>query len=130
MAKGGRPRKDPLHLRSIRVTVRLTPAEHSQLRLLASLHQMRACSYLRDAALSRPLPEPRPSINDAAYRELCRISSNLNQLTHLAHAGQPYLGIFSAIRSLSDNLASIKEALRPIRRRRLRRQVRVNPENR
>jgi len=100
------------------VTVRFSPAEHQQLRLLAALHQMPACSYLRDAALSRPLPKPRPSINEAAYRELCRIGSNLNQLTRLANAGQAVPGVLSTLRHLTENLGSIKAVLRPSRPRR------------
>lgn len=117
MSKGGRPRKDPLRLRGIQATVRFTPAEHQQLCLLAALHQVTIRQYLRDAALSRPLPPPAPSINEATYRELCRIGSNINQLTHLAHMGQPYPGILSLLRTLSDLLLSVKALLRPPRPR-------------
>jgi len=117
MPKGGRPRKDPIGLRAIRVTVRFSPAEHQRLSLLAALHQVPLCSYLRDAALSRPLPPPVPSINEATYRELCRIGSNVNQLTHLAHIGQSYPGILTTLRTLSDLLLSVKALLRPPRPR-------------
>jgi len=117
MSKGGRPRKDPLRLRAIRVTVRFSPAEHQHLCLLAALRQIPICTYLRDAALNRPLPPPVPSVNETVYRELCRIGSNVNQLTHLAHAGQPYPGIASTLRTLSDLLLSVKALLRPRRPR-------------
>jgi len=118
MSKGGRPRKDPLRLRAIRVTVRFSPAEHQQLCLLAALHQVPICGYIRQATLTRPLPPPMPTINEATYRELCRIGSNVNQLTHLAHIGQGYPGALSTFRTLSDLLLSIKAALRPPRPRR------------
>jgi hypothetical protein len=117
MSKGGRPRKDPLGLRAIRVTVRFSPAEHQRLSLLAALHQIPLCSYLRDTALSHPLPPPMPSVNEATYRELCRIGSNVNQLTHLAHIGQSYPGILATLRTLSDLLLSVKALLRPPRPR-------------
>jgi hypothetical protein len=117
MSKGGRPRKDPLRLRAVQINVRVSPAEHQQLSLLAALHQVPIRSYLRDAALSRPLPPPVPSVNEATYRELCRIGSNINQLTHLAHIGQSYPGILATLRSLSDLLLSIKALLSPPRPR-------------
>ena len=116
MPKGGRPRKDPLRLRAVRVSVRFSPAEYQKLQLLATVHQVPLCSYLRDTALSRPLPPPVPSVNEATYRELCRIGSNVNQLTHLAHTGQSYPGILATLRTLSDLLLSIKALLRPPRR--------------
>jgi hypothetical protein len=97
------------------VSVRFSPAEYQQLTLLAALHQVPLRHFVRDAALSRPLPPPVPSINEATYRELCRIGSNINQLTHLAHIGQPYPGILSTLRTLSDVLLAIKALLRPSR---------------
>ena len=117
MPNRGRPRKDPLRLRAVQINVRFSPAEHQQLRLLAALHQVPLRCYLRNAALGRPLPSPTPSVNEATYRELCRIGSNVNQLTHLAHTGQTYPGILSTLRTLSDLLLSVKAALRPDRPR-------------
>jgi len=117
MSKGGRPRKDTLRLRAIRVSVRFSPAEHRQLRLLAAVHQVPLYTYLRSTALSLPLPPPVPTINEATYRELCRIGSNVNQIAHLAHIGQGYPGALSTFRTLSDLLLSIKAALRPPRPR-------------
>jgi hypothetical protein len=117
MAKGGRPPKDPLRLRAIRVSIRFSPDEYQQAQLRAAQHQIPLCTYLRETALSHPLPAPVPTINEATYRELSRIGSNINQLTHLAHIGQTYPGLLSTLRGLSDLLLAIKELLRPSRRR-------------
>jgi hypothetical protein len=113
MAPRGRPRKDPLGLRAVQVSVRFSPAEDQRLQLLASLHGVSLRRYIRDAALSRPLPPPTPTVNEATYRELCRIGSNVNQITHLAHIGQGYPGALSTLQALSDLLLQIKALLRP-----------------
>jgi len=117
MAQRGRPRKDPLRLRAVQVSVRFSPEEHQKLCLLAALHRVPLRQYVRDAALNRQLPAPMPSVNEAVHRELCRIGSNINQLTHLAHVGQAYPGIASTLRTLSDLLLSVKALLRPPTRR-------------
>lgn len=118
MSKGGRPRKDPLHLRTVFVCLRFSPADHQRLRLRAALHGVSVGRYLHDCGLDRPLPAPTPSVNEATYRELSRIGSNINQITHLAHLGQGYPGALATFRSLNDLLLSIKTALRPPRPRR------------
>jgi len=112
-----RPRKDPLQLRTTFVTLRFTPAEHQKLCLLARLHNLPVGRYLREAGLDRPLPAPVPTIHQAAYRELCRIGSNLNQLTRLAHEGKAYPGVLSILRGLNELVASVKASLRPSRPR-------------
>jgi hypothetical protein len=115
MAKGGRPPKDPRLLRAIYVSVRFSPAEFQQICLKAGLHKLPVRTYVRETALDHPLPAPMPSLNHATYCELCRIGSNINQLTHLAHMGQSYPGIASALSNLSNLLLSIKSIFRPPR---------------
>lgn len=87
--KGGRPRNDPLTLRSMTIGVRVSAPEYDALRNRAAHMNMSVSQWLREAAITRRLPAPPvPAINRAQYAELARLAANLNQLAHVANEGK------------------------------------------
>lgn len=88
--KGGRPRNDPMTLRQKTIGVRVSASEYGAMRAKAIQMHMTVAQWLREAALTRHLPSPPvAAINRAQYVKLSRLSSNLNQLAHLANEGKP-----------------------------------------
>ena len=104
-------------LRSVKVTVPLTPSERAALEQAAKASSARSLSeHARDLCLRRtsptsPSPNPsRPSRNDQAAalaRELFDIGHNLNQLTKRAHIDQAT----PQIEDLKATTAQIKAAV-------------------
>ena len=62
--KGGRPKIDPAAVRTLNLSVRLSPAEYAALRERAAQLGMKPGQFLRQAGLTRRLP-----------RRLCRPST-------------------------------------------------------
>jgi hypothetical protein len=83
---GGRPRLD--NPRTSGVTVRLTADERFRLEVMAGKGRigelMRSSALGSKATLARSVPE----INRAAWVELSRTASNLNQLAHRYNSGK------------------------------------------
>lgn len=87
--KGGRPKGDPAAVRAVTIGVRVNAAEQEELLRKANDMGMSPAQWLRTAALSRQLPpQPIPKANLAAYRELTRLASNINQIAHAANEGR------------------------------------------
>lgn len=87
--RGGRPKIDPDALRRITLGVRVSATEYAAVRAKAEQMGLTPAQWLREAALSRPLPRfSVPTINRSEYAELARLAANLNQLAHHANAGQ------------------------------------------
>ena len=84
-----RPKLNPDHKRSATIHIRVSPNEYASLRSKAAESGLSPAQLLRHAALSKRMPPSQPALgNIEKYRELARLSSNLNQLAHNANAGQ------------------------------------------
>ena len=87
--KGGRPKIDPAAVRSLNLSVRLSPAEYAALRERADQLGMKPGQFLRQAGLTRRLPPPPvPAVNREEWAKLGQLANNINQLTRRANAGQ------------------------------------------
>ena len=83
-----RPKLNPDYKRSATIHVRVSPIEYASLRSKAAEAHLSPAQLLRHAALSKRMPAPPPTLgNIEKYRELARLSANLNQLAHHANAG-------------------------------------------
>ena len=88
--RGGRPRKDPRAVRTVKHGARFTGAEAAELERRARELGVGVAELLREAALGRPLPrrvEPSP-IALRQWAELGRLASNLNQLQRAVNQGR------------------------------------------
>lgn len=83
--RGGAPLKDPAEYRSVKLTVRLSPAEYSAATSCArEAGHAQLAPWLRELALRGG--SPRRSVPLAYmqhYQELARTNANLNQLAHV-----------------------------------------------
>ena len=87
--KGGRPKIDPAAVRTLNLSVRLSPAEYAALRERAAQLGMKPGQFLRHTGLTRRLPPPPvPAINRESYGNLARLANNINQLTRRANEGK------------------------------------------
>jgi mobilization protein NikA len=108
----GRPPKDPYQVRSISITLKLSPDEDAQLRELAEQLRLPFRTFLRSVVLGKKLPPPIPAVNQQLARELARVGGNLNQFLHAVHTGKveaiPYVDLLG----LRDLLAEVRRQLR------------------
>lgn len=102
----GRPPKDPALVASVKLSLRVTPAEHDLLHAKAREAGKPLKRVLLAAVLALRLPAPVPRVNRALSIELGRIGNNLNQLARLANGGNP----------VSVDLALLREIAQLIRR--------------
>ena len=110
--RGGRPRSDPLALRTETIGVRVSTAEYAALRAKAEAMAMTPAQWLREAALTRRLPSPPvAAINGEQYGELGRLAANLNQLTRLANSNQQVTVADALLRKLTDEVTRLRLAL-------------------
>jgi len=110
--KGGRPKGDPAAVRSMNITVRVSPAEHETLATKAAEMGIPPAQWLRDAALKRRLPSlPVPAINRKQYAELARLSANLNQLAHAANTGYTVTVAEKLLSDLQEEVRRLRYAL-------------------
>ena len=87
--KGGRPRNAPGEIRARTIGVCVNAAELDTIRRNADSVGLPVSHWLRNIALSRPVPRPLlPEVNRDTYRALAGAVNNLNQLARLAHAGK------------------------------------------
>ncbi len=83
-----RPKLNPENKRTATLHVRVSPTEYQMLRSKAAEAGLLPAQLLRHAALSKRMPPPPPTLgNIEKYRELARLSANLNQLSHQANSG-------------------------------------------
>ena len=83
-----RPKLSNENKRSATLHVRFSNLEYQALRSKSESVGLLPSQYLRHAALSKRMPPPPPTlVNIEKYRELARLSANLNQLAHHANAG-------------------------------------------
>lgn len=84
-----RPTLDPLHAKSERVNLRLTPIELARLNERASRAGVPVAVFARAAALGREVRAQETTAPDFMTRnELRAIGNNLNQLARAANQGQ------------------------------------------
>jgi hypothetical protein len=81
---GGRPRKDPADRRTETYGLRLSPKEKAELEDRAERAGLSLAEYLRRRALGKPV---KTQVDKEATHELNRIGVNLNQIAHVANAG-------------------------------------------
>lgn len=81
---GGRPRKDPAERRSHTHGLRLSPNEKEELEERAERAGLSLSAYIRRRALGKPV---KTQVDKQATHELNRIGVNLNQIAHVANAG-------------------------------------------
>ena len=101
----------PADLRTHCVSVRLAAAELALLDAQRAAVQMQRGEYLRCAALHR-LPPTIPAINQAAFVQLARSASNLNQLARAANEsarGSPIPA--PSVEDIADALDEFRRAL-------------------
>ncbi|MHB1676811.1 MAG: plasmid mobilization protein [Sulfuriferula sp.] len=83
-----RPKLHPDNKRTSTIHIRVSPWEYRLLRDKAAEAGLLPAQLLRHAALSKRMPPPPPSLDNVEkYRELSRLSANLNQLAHQSNAG-------------------------------------------
>jgi hypothetical protein len=105
--KKHRGRPFSLDKRTVSVSVRMSPGEAAALDLARGMRQRGA--YLRDI-FANNAPRPIPAINIAAWQDLARASSNLNQLArHINSNGQASITeIQNALEAFRDSLIGIQ----------------------
>lgn len=86
--KSGRPKTAEAKVLKHNLTVRLCDTDLLLLDKKARQAGLSYSSFLRQAGLSRVLPQPVPEINLTTYQELGRIGSNINQLLKLIYEGK------------------------------------------
>ncbi len=87
--KGGRPRSTPGEARARTIGVCVNAAELDAIRRNADSVGLSVSHWLRNTALSRPVPRPLlPEVNRDTYRALAGAVNNLNQIARLAHVGK------------------------------------------
>jgi hypothetical protein len=111
VSRGGRPRLDPQHRRSITIEVLFSPAEYRLLRQLAGCFPI--STFLRLQALrQQPLPAKRvPPVNLQVIVELQRIGNNVNQAVHLVHTGKLPASFGDILGSLQNELRAYHRSL-------------------
>jgi hypothetical protein len=110
--RGGRPKSDPSALRASTIGVRVSANEYAALRDKSEKMGMTPAQWLREAALSRRLPQPPvPPINREQYAELARLAANLNQLARRANEGYPVTVSDEFLRQLSDEVRRLRLTL-------------------
>ncbi len=111
----GIPVPPPPMLRTHTISVRVNAREYAELtvrRDAAGIKEMGA--YLRRAVLARQPPRAVvPAVNRAAWQDLARTASNLNQLT--AHLNAGNLGDPGGAARLGAVLATLTEEVRVLR---------------
>lgn len=113
MSRGGRPRKDPAAVRSLKNGAHFTPAEDLRLRRRAEALGISLAELLREAALGRPIPQriqPDPIAADQ-WVELGRLAANLNQLQRAINQGQAEGVPPALVEELRQLLHEVREAL-------------------
>jgi len=87
--RGGRPKSNPADLRAVTIGVRVSENEYAELKVKAEQMGMTPARFLREAALSRRLPNPLVNREYREhYAELARLAANLNQLTRMGNEGR------------------------------------------
>lgn len=106
----GRPRTADA-ARTVVVGVRMTPAERERIRAIAG--DTGAGELMRSLALggSPRIPKRVPELNRAAWEELARTASNLNQLAYRTNGGEVVGGD-----ELADALSECRRLLIEVRR--------------
>lgn len=103
---GGRPKKDPVLLRSARLQVNFTPVEREALTLRAAALGLALQDFVRAAALGTiATMRPVATVDPAALAEVHRLGVNLNQLTKAANANRLDAAM---VRDLADTLDQIR----------------------
>ena len=98
---------EPRPRRTIRLSVRVTPAEREILEGRSEECGLSLSDYLRSTALGA-MPRRRPGQLQAGYaRHLARIGNNLNQLARVANT----TGRIPAQRQLEGTLAALRQVL-------------------
>lgn len=108
----GRPPKDPAHVRSLRLEVRLSATEIGLLCELAAQLRLPLRTYVRKTALGAKLPPPVPTVNSELARDLSRVGGNLNQLLHAVHIGKVADPPAIDLMELQSLLAQVRRQLR------------------
>jgi hypothetical protein len=82
-----RPRKKQGEVREKTLGIRVSPAEYESLKSKAQAAGQQVTTFIRLAALDKPIKSPIPKTDMETYKELCRIGNNLNQLLVRLHMG-------------------------------------------
>jgi len=97
-SRSGRPPKDPTIRLEVDAWTCFTQVEKAVVVQRAAAEGKSLSAYLRAAALSRPVPEVVPAINQTTFQHLARVGGNLNQWMHLLNSGQvPPIGSVSLV---------------------------------
>lgn len=101
-------------LRTERINLRLTPAEHEKLSKKASEHNLPVAVFLRDRVLELSPPVARvhdlPKIDRELINAINGIGNNINQLTRLANSQNASYNQVDIV-SLHKQLALIAQSL-------------------
>ena len=103
----------PLALDALRlhtVSVRLNPAELTDLDSARKLVQMQRGEYLRSAAIG-VLPPTIPAINREAWANLARATGNLNQFQQAINTGNAFGYPSDFLENLRDQIALLRAEL-------------------
>lgn len=93
--------------RTIRLNLRVTPAERDSLELKAKVAGLSLSELLRSSALKRQLPVKVSSVAISTYRELGKIGVNLNQLTKAVNTANKMGHSFSIDATYLEELRSL-----------------------
>ncbi len=109
-------RTDPDTARNIPITCKLSAADLAVISRKATAAGKTHSTFLRDAALAShvQVSPAIPAINRDQWRELSKVASNLNQLTHLCHIdgiGSRAVGVLALLERLRPQLADIRADL-------------------
>lgn len=104
------------HSRRIPITSKFSPADLEAVQPKATAAGKTLSTYLRDSALSSTVQTSIkiPAINAEQWRELSKVTANLNQLAHRCHIGQEHPGSRQAqatLDALTQTLAEVRTAL-------------------
>lgn len=93
-----------------RVDCYFSPAERDQLQGKASLAGLGLSSFIREAALGKPI-KILPTVNAERWGELARTTANLNQLVHRINEGSLHGVDVSLLINLLEEVQALRREL-------------------
>lgn len=106
-SRGGRPTLPDNERRIVRLQPAFTLNEIETLEQRAAALGIQPCEWLRVSALGLAVRSV-PAINRAAYSELSKLASNINQIAHVANATSAF-NDSDLIKTLLDTQAKVQQ---------------------
>lgn len=94
-----------------RFDVYLNAAELNQLRAKARQARLGTSTFLRHAALAKPVQAPPSEVSIAAWQDMARVAGNLNKLTHAIASGRATGVDVETVRQVAEQVRLLRMEL-------------------